>query len=448
MKKRIVFLLYIIFFLSIDSVEGATIFFGGRTFENSNDATYQNDSSLAVVQTGKVGEFLTFSGFIKYDMFWDIRQTVNAREALVTLYPQDVLFDGNGRDVNLKASFNMLSIHSRIRCNIEGPAFLGARSSGIMEADFYGNENKSFSDLNGLRLFNAYMKFNWRTTQLLIGQDWHPMSTQGFFPKVVSFSAGAPFHPMSRNPQVTVQQKMGELKVIGSLLAQRDFTGTGPEGPGSHYLRNSGLPNLHLQVQYGGDTSTFRSGIGLDYKKIVPELFTSNEAGDIFSTKNALSSVSAIAFIGSSLKSLTFKLQGVYAQNAYDQLMIGGYAVSRIINAETGEKLFANLNTASIWTDLELKLKKINFGLFGGFTENLGSQKIIEGAMYSRGENIKSVTRISPRLVYSPGAVSVSLEGEFTTANYGKPNSNNKGQVTDTQAVSNFRSLVSMKYSF
>ena len=107
------------------------------------------------------------------------------------------------------------------------------------------------------------------------------MIIPGFFPSVVSFSAGALFHPMSRNPQIRIEQSMGKLKFIGCLYSQRDFTGTGPDGPGSQYFRNSGMPNLHFQVQCGSDSSTFFAGAGIDYKKIVPELFTAIDEAEM-----------------------------------------------------------------------------------------------------------------------------------------------------------------------
>lgn len=396
----------------------------------------------------KTSPKIKFSGFIKYELFSDTRQTVNAREGLVVLYPENILYDADKNDVNKANSINMLSIHSRLRCSIAGPVLLGAKSSGLIEADFYGNENKNFSDLNGLRLFNAYMKFDWETTELLAGQDWHPMSIPGFFPGVVSFSAGAPFHPMSRNPQIRIDQSIGKLKFIGYLLSQRDFTSTGPDGPGSQYLRNSGIPNMHFQVQCGTDSSNFVGGAGIDYKKVVPELFTVNDETEIFATQNSLTSISLMGFINAKTKPLSIKMQGVYAQNAYDMLMIGGYATKKVTNVQTGEKEFLNVNTASIWVDIQTNGKKFLAGIFCGYSKNMGSGELIDGPFYAKGADIGSLYRISPRVVYTTRSFGISLEGEYTTAYYGTANGNLKGSVTETRPVSNFRTLLSLKYTF
>ena len=391
---------------------------------------------------------IKFSGFIKYELFADTRQTVNAREGLVVLYPENVLMDLNNNDVNAKSSVNMLSINSRLRCNISGPVLLGAKSSGLVEADFYGNENRNFSDLNGLRMFNAYMKFKWSTTELLVGQYWHPMSVPEFFPAVISFNAGAPFHPMSRNPQIRLVQSIGMAKLIGCLFSQRDFTGTGPDGPGSQYLRNSGLPNMHFMVQSGTDSSKFSAGTGIDYKKIVPELFTVNDEEEIFETKKSLTSISFVGFINAKTQHLTFRAQCIYSRNAYDILMIGGYAVKKVSNAQTGEMEFSNLNTLSGWGDVQSTGSKIHFGVFGAYSKNMGAGEFIDGPFYTRGADIGSVYRISPRIVYTIRSLDIALEEEYTNASYGTVNGNMKGGVTVTKSVSNIRSLLSLKYSF
>jgi hypothetical protein len=406
------------------------------------------NSYCQISNNEKAGMKIKFSGFIKYELFADTRQTVSVREDLVDLYPENVLSDAGGNDVNAVHSLNMLSIHSRVRSSITGPVLLGARSGGLVEADFYGNENKNFSDLNGLRLFNAYIKFDWGKTQLLAGQYWHPMSIVGFFPNVVSFSVGAPFHPMSRNPQIQIVQTLGKLKVTGSMLSQRDFTGTGPAGPGSQYLRNSGIPNLHLQVQCGTDTSVIQAGAGIDYKKIVPELYTENNEGEIYATKESLTGISVMGFITAQTKHLLVKAQGIYAQNGYDLLMLGGYAVKKVTSEQTGAKEFSNLNTVSAWADFQTVGGKFVAGLFCSYSKNLGCGETIEGPFYARGPDIGSLYRVAPRIIYEKQPVTISLEGEYTTAGYGTANGDGKGGVTETNPVSNFRSLLSLKYSF
>jgi hypothetical protein len=412
--------------------------------------------------TGEPKFGITFSGFVKTDIFYDTRQTVNIREGHFLLYPENILPDANNKDINAKPSFNILSIQSRLRGAITGPEAFGAKTSGVLEADFFGNENAGFSDVNGFRLRHAYVKLNWKSTELLIGQYWHPMFIAESFPGVISFNTGAPFQPFSRNPQMRVTKSFGGLKLIGSIFTQRDFTSTGPQYTyannkftstsvaNSKYIRNSGLPNGHLQIQFKPDSSEHIFGIGIDYKTLLPELYTVNNAKTKrYESSKTLSSISGIAFVNFKFKPFTIKLEAVYAQNAYDMVMIGGYAISQINDTATGAKNFTNLNTLSGWLDINTTGKKVQLGLFAGYTKNGGSAEIIRTTdFYARGADIASIYRIAPRIVFISGKVEIAFEIEHTVAAFGKINIDTKGTITDQKSVANTRGLLAFIYRF
>ncbi len=404
---------------------------------------------------------VSISGFVKTDVFYDSRQTVNIREGHFLLYPDNVSLDVNNNDINAKRSFNILSIQSRLKVAFTGPEVIGAKPSGVLEGDFFGNENSNFSDLNGFRLRHAFVKLNWATTEILAGQYWHPIFIPESFPGVLSFNTGAPFQPFSRNPQIRLTKTFGGLKLIGCIFTQRDFTGIGPEysfanskytstpSASSKYLRNSGIPDMHFQMQYKSDSSKFFAGTGIDYKIITPELYTVNSGATTkFKSDKILGSISAIGFLNVKLKPVTVKLEGIYAQNAYDLVMIGGYGIKEVTDTSTGEKEFANLNTVSIWADFQTNGEKLQLGIFGGFTKNMGSQDSIKSTIYARGSNIGYVYRVSPRIVYIAGKLTFGLEGEYTFVMYGKANGDNKGGVTNLYAVSNTRALLAIIYNF
>lgn len=397
-------------------------------------------------EDAKTGIKLT--GFIKYEVMYDTRQTVTAREGNFLLYPERPVYDTHNIDINASPSLNMFTINSMLKLALIGPEVFQAASTAFFEVDFWGSEVNKLVDLNHFRLRHAWVKFNWNTTELLIGQFWHPMSISGFFPRPASSNSGVPFHPISRNPQIRLMKNVGNMKLIGSVLSQRDFPSTGPQGIDSQYLRNSGIPNIHFQVQCGGDSSNIITGVGIDYKKIVPELHIINDDGEILKTGNSLSAFSYVGFLRVNTKYISLRAQGIYARNPYDILLIGGYGVKEFNNIQTGEKEFSNLNTLSTWCDVQTTGKKIRLGMFGGYTKNLGSQDFIVGPLYARGADISSVYRISPRVVYSNEPVSLSLEGEYTTANYGTANGDMKGGVTDTMPVSNLRTVLSFLYFF
>ncbi len=395
---------------------------------------------------------IKFSGFVKNDFFYDTRQVETLREGHFLLYPLNVKYDKDSADLNKAPSFNMLSIQSRLHGDITAPDALGAKTSGVLEAEFFGTSN---ADVNGFRLRHAYVKLNWKTTELLLGQTWHPMFVTSCFPDVVSFNTGAPFQPFSRNPQIRVTQKIGPMKILAAVMAQRDVTSTGPEGPSSKYLRNAAIPDMHVQLYYSRSSSDQRNeivaGVGGGYKFLKPRLVTDSS----YKTTEKIGSLSALAYVKLKVNNFIWKVEGVYGQNMYDLMMLGGYAVkydTTASNLQKDEKTYTTLDAFAVWTDLGFTVKKFQFGLFGGYTQNLGSLHNISSwtsasSYYSRGYDIHHIYRVSPRIVYTVGKFRAALEGEYTTAAYGSA-INSLGLVEKLSPVSNIRVLLGVYYSF
>ncbi len=386
---------------------------------------------------------IEFSGFVKTDLIFDSRQTVNLREGHFLLYPEPELKSKDNRDINESPSFNMLSIQSRLHGKITGPDALGARTSGAMEAEFFGH---SEGDINGFRLRHAFVKLDWESSSLLVGQTWHPMFIAEMFPGVVSFNTGAPFQPFSRNPQVRFTQAIGGLKIIAVAASQRDFQSYGPEsGTGksvlsSKYLRNSVVPDMHIQAQYQGGGHLF--GAGADYKIMTPRLTTStNDKAD-----ESIGSMAAIAYAKLDLSPLTLKLEGVYGENLADLLMLGGYAV-KSEDAITGAMEYTGIGSYSVWGEVSYG-KELEIALFAGYSENLGAKDNIVGTYYSRGITIDHLYRISPRVQYTTGKVRFAAEVEYTGAAYGIAEGSNKGLIKDPVSVANTRVLGAVYYFF
>lgn len=405
---------------------------------------------------------ITFSGFVKTDFFYDSRQTVNLREGHFLLYPENIVIADDGTDINDNPSFNILSIQSRLKGAITGPDAFGARTSGTIEADFFGNAGAGLDDVNGFRLRHAFVKLSWPKTELLAGQYWHPMLVAESFPGVISFNTGAPFQPFSRNPQLRLTYRTGPIKWIGVMFSQRDFANIGPEYSlvngkyvasaitNAKFIRNATMPNLHFQIQYTPEKSEHLFGAGLDYKTIQPELFTVNQAGrKRFESSEKVASLSAIAYAKVKFKPLTVQLMGIYAQNATDLAMIGGYGVAAITDTATGSKAFTNISTGSFWLDAQTNGNRIRFGLFAGYTQNLGTDETLKtSTFYARGANIDHVYRVSPRIVFTAGKFDLAVEMEYTTAAYGKLMPDSKGKLTDLKSVTNLRGLVAFVYKF
>jgi len=384
---------------------------------------------------------MKLSGFVKNDFFWDSRQTVAAREGHFLLWPQAVNNDLDGNDINAKSNFNFLAIQSRLSLGISGTDAFGAKISGKIEGDFFAQAN---DNINLLRLRHAYIKMNWTNTELLFGQYWIPMFITGCYPETVSFNTGSPIQPFGRNPQIRLTQKFGSLKFIAIASSQRDYTSRfgATNTPSSVYMRNSMLPELSAQIHFAKD-KTFLAGIGGSYKQIVPQIETATG----YTTDETVSSINAIAFFKIKTSPVTFKIEGVYGQNTPDVLGIGGFAVTGITDVTRGYQTYSPISTMSAWTDIHTNRKDIQFGIFGGYTKNLGTDKDIVGDIYGLGTNIESLYRVSPRIIFNSGNVRFAFEGEYTVANFGST-TNTRAIPTDITTAANFRMLAAVYYFF
>ena len=360
---------------------------------------------------------IKWSGFVKADFMFDTRQTVNAREGHFNILPAAENLVG-GEDLNDQSNFNILAIQSRLKGAISGPDFFGMKTSGVIEAAFFGNSDGTTGEL---RLRHAFIQLSNDKVDIIMGQYWHPMFVTAVFPGVYSFNTGVPFQPFSRNPQLRITTK-GSVKFIGVLFTERDFKTRGAS------VSQSGIPQLHAQLQFG-KASTTLGGLGFNLKSSRPALGEDN-----------LTSTAFIGYFRTKLGEATWKAEATYGQNMTDVLQIGGFATN-----ENGD--YVNNETLSMWTELSGDFSKtMEWGLFGGYAANGGFG---ESVTYVNGflGTIENAFRVSPRIGWKSGNLKIGIEGEFTNAQYGSIATN--GAITSTaDSVNNFRLLTTAIYKF
>lgn len=390
---------------------------------------------------------MKFSGYIKNDFFYDTRQVVAAREGEFLLWPEPVVKDPDGVDINSVPNFNFLSIQSRVRLDVSGIRVLKADATGKLEADFFGNLNPN---INLMRLRLAYINLKWKHNELRFGQDWNPMFITDCFPGTVSFNTGTPIQPFGRSPQIKFTQYLGSFKLIAAVVAQRDHTDRGPDGATGIYLRNSAAPEFSLQIHFKKENQEkgthFIAGAGLTYKEVRPQIET--DSG--YHTDAGVSGMSAIAFMKYKAKKITFKLEGAYGQNITNNLSISGYVVSQYENPAKGIVKYSPMQTMSFWTDIHSNGKSWQFGLFAGYTENMGALENMADAdaqVYGLATNIANLYRVSPRVIYNVSKIRFALEFEYTVANYGAKRDPN-GRPIDLTPATNLRTLFAIYYFF
>ena len=386
---------------------------------------------------------IAFSGFVKTDIIFDSRQTTSLREGHFLLFPKPVILDPAGKDINAGPVFNILSIQTRLVGKVTGPDALGARTSGLIEGEFFGTAD---GDTNGFRLRHAFVKLEWKRTELLVGQFWHAMFITDCYPDVVSFDTGAPFQPFARAPQVRLTRTFGRLSLIATALSQRDFASSGPEGTSSVYLRNASIPELNVKAQVlsrnprTGLETLF--GIGADYMKIAPRRVT--DAG--YRTGETVGSTAVMAYGKVRTRGWTLKAEGVYGQNLSHLTMIGGYGVERVVDPLLMTRDYAPLETLSLWAEAQTNGPRWQAGVFGAYARNLGAARTLAGPIYGRGTDIRDLYRIAPRILFNSGALRLAAEVEATSAAFGAPDA--RGVVGGATRATNLRLLLATYYFF
>jgi hypothetical protein len=373
------------------------------------------------------------SGYVSYEAFFDTYQSVDTRDGDVYLYPLPANLDVNGDDINENLQFRMLSIQSRLKFSSTGPDAFGAKTSAVIEGDFLGI---SQNDVRQIRLRNAFMKLDWGTTKLILGQFWHPTIYTKNIPKVIHFGAAAPFHPLHRSPQARLTLNPSEnLEILAAALVHGYHISSGP----ATAQRNAGIPDLQFRGIF--KTDVIYMGLNAGYKILKPRLITN--AG--VKTDKTIGSYNLHAFGGLNMDPINISGGLLYGQNLTHFVMIGGYASSDL----TDDYDYTNYKTMSLYADAYIKMDNMQIGGFFGYSKNMGADDDITNLIaYGRSTSLSHIFRIAPRFVVTSGKTSFAFEYNLTGAVYGTA-FDSKGKPTSTaDAVINNKIMFSAKYAF
>ncbi|RXQ92170.1 hypothetical protein EO244_11510 [Ancylomarina salipaludis] len=383
------------------------------------------------------------SGFVSAEAIVDTRKTINSREGDVLLYPASKLSDINGADLNDRSQLYMTSIHSRLNVGISGFEAFGAQGSACIQGDFVGTSN----DKVGLfRLRHAFVKLNWEKDELLVGKYWHPMFVTSCYPNVLHWGGGLPFNVLGRAPQFRYTRKLSKKGyAMLAVLSEMDFKSTGPEGANVKYAQQASIPEFSAQLKYDL-AKGFSLGATAGYKFLKPMLV--NEMGA--KTDELLSSYQMNAWMSLKTDKIAWNLQTIYGQNMYNFVMIGGYGVKQV--KANGDYEYTNIKTTSVWSDVYTTKGNVHYGLFAGYTKNLGADddlaKDTDGfvGLYSRGADIDYVYQFGPRVEIYSGSFMIGTQVLYTAAAYGETQVN--GTVDHAHEVGSTRFQLHFKYTF
>ena len=380
-------------------------------------------------------------GFARADYIFDSRQSAQVREYHLNLYPLDKKLDANGDDINATGASNFLSVVSRLGVNFKGPNVWGAKASGKLEGDFFGNTQES---IGLFRLRHAYAQLAWEKSSLTLGQTWYPSFVPEVFPGVANFSTGIMFNPFGWVGQIRFRQSLtSNLSLDLVAYKDREFTassvtGTAPNAP----TFNSSVPTLHGQLQF--KNKKIIAGLGAEYQSLKPVI----ESGGLASDEK-LNSTTVFGYFKYADDAIVTKLYGISGGNLTHLVMLGGYGSYANSN---GIDSYKPTRTTAFWVDIASNKPKIAPGLFAGYTKNNGLSDAGYKALYMRGLNgttraVDNVWRVSARVDFKENKFKLSPELEYTAATWGAMDSSAK-VVSAKENVGNFRALVSASYSF
>lgn len=402
--------------------------------------TFSQTPAPAVAPAEKEWDINLF-GFIRTDYIFDSRKSATVREDNLNLYPLDQVLDSNGTDINAVNQSNFLSITSRLGVKVKGPNVWGAKMSGTLEGDFFGNTEAS---IGLLRLRHAYVNMDWSKTSLTMGQTWYPTFIPEVFPGVTNFSTGILFNPFGWASQVKIKQNFTK-EFSGALTAykEREFTAPGPGAQNASSI-NSAVPSLNAVLQFRGKSVLL--GLGFEYKSMQPLTVSATN----IATKEKVNSSTVFGYAKYSNDKFHVKAYGISGGNLNNLVMLGGFTGT---TSAAGIQSYDPTKTTALWIDIASNSKTVAPGLFFGTTKNNGSSTAAGTAaqIYSRGMSgtrvIDNVWRASGRIDFKKNKLRISPELEYTSATWGDADLYAKA-TTNKKDVANFRAMVSCVYSF
>ena len=394
-------------------------------------------------------------GFIRNYYTFDSRQTYTVIGGEYNMIPFDTdIVDGV--DLNAVPQGQLQALTSRFGVALTGPRVLGWNTSGKLEGDFggFGTNNTV------LRLRLAYLKLNSGSKELLIGQDWHPLSGD-IMPDVLGMAAGAPFRPHSRTPQVRGTHYWGSFGYTAALLWQLQYINNGPTSatnPAStaslDFFNHALWPEAFVGANF--KQGAWYAQIGVDAQLLRPRTHALI-GGVTKQVDETVSSFSPTLYLQYVEGMWSVKFRTLLAENTSHLNQLCGYAVTGVNN--DGSWNYVPIRNSISYLNIAYG-KKYRCNLFLGYIQNLGAGESLwldpaTGGYHiylKGGENfthLASVWRVAPSFSYNLKAFNLGLEYEVTAARYG--DLNNDGSIVDNanlHQVVNHRLCALVKYNF
>ena len=378
---------------------------------------------------------LKIGGHVRTEYLFDSRQPVAVLNDLVGFFPANKRPDENGKDLNNLARSSISSKGTCFNAAFTGPDVLNAESDAFFEVDFTGADNQAVN----LCFCRAYIRLNWPKAELLLGKTWNPLGETAD-PGVPDLAGGTPYRPFGRSEQIRFVLKPVRnfhLWLAGVYQTEHAFATDGPLQNGGADIKNTLLPELHVQLRYV--SPRFSAGLVSAYKNIRPRISVGEDPQLV---ENTLSSYALGGFVDFNADKFVARAGVTFGQNMGEYLMIGGYAVKE--TDARGIPSYTPLKVAAGWAFLGYAGKHWSPGIFFGYTRNNGFEDelknsgerrtIASGPIGDDAFGVAKAYRIAPSLKYSVGRLAFHAELEYNAAAYGTE-FDNKLKATKSENV-------------
>ena len=189
---------------------------------------------------------VTFGGFVKFDVGWTSQNAnadaVNASRSSTS--SRKVLADEYGNTF-------MSGAETRFNFLVKGPDLWGAKTSAFIEGDFRGTSTGNA--YGGFQLRHAFMKLNWQSAELMMGQNWQQWGMPYYVP-TVSILDYAQYLKGIRTPQIAFRYFFTkEVNAMVGLTSATEWSGFRGIRQSNDGFARSSWPGLQGEIAYWTD---------------------------------------------------------------------------------------------------------------------------------------------------------------------------------------------------
>ncbi|MBR1926147.1 MAG: hypothetical protein IJ840_00065 [Bacteroidales bacterium] len=377
-------------------------------------------------------------GFFRTAAIFDTRDSDADSEDLFYFRPLDYKINLEKQDVNDNMSLKSYAITTRLGVNMTGYRYGSMKVDGKVETDFYLMNGSTAS----LRLRHAFVDIYWDKLGYMeskfsfrVGQSWHPMAED--LPYCVNVETGAPFTPFNWSPQLMLDYAFaGKFHYTAGALYPTQFLPTGPQGESENYVKYGLIPELYGGISFTGRHFTAKAGA--DFLSLKPRWRTTTRNYVIVDwydigtkVKDRLNMISPFVYLQFEKGIFKINAKSVFAQGGDHLSLMGGYAMYDW--RDIYEYKYTPLRSTVSFLSFSVG-RSLRFMCMGGYMRTLGSAHnlSVDTNGYSResdvyyssfgDKGISQMVRATPTLAYSAGKLTVAVEYNYSSVEYGNNN--------------------------